>query len=226
MTTKISGAERSANGGKRMVRAGSRSKTLGSWLRSIVPAYLMVEDEEGEERKVKVPTAKTGKLKVAQLTETIDSLKPEKATAYDKDGTVLGVWDFPDRKPELPGYTASAADDKETRILKVFAHLLADAHRVAGARLESVVDIQAKNFAEERKAFASTLMSMDRMTQRLGRQVSRLRGGEDDGEGGREEEDTTVSDMVKQALMSKVGAVMTETTPAPGATSNGKAKTS
>jgi hypothetical protein len=171
-------------------KRGPHPKTLRTWLRSLNPSTLTCETAD-EDKSVRVPRTGKGVGRWGELVDTLQSIGATRIEAVGDEGEVLGVWTEPAAIDAPAGFAKDAADTEDERLLKSFAHMLSDAHKTALGALERVVDIQAKNFAEERKAFASTMQSMDRAMQRMARSTARYRiasggeaneGGEDEGE--------------------------------------------
>lgn len=209
-----------------MNRRGPRPKTFARWLRAVKPAKLIVETDDGDQ-VVKVPLSRVGTPRWKEIVETVASLGATKARAVDDKDAILGVWEFAEVSSAAPGYTKDVRDTEDERLLKTFAHLLADAHRQSGERLCKVVELQGQHFAEERKAASSAMLSMDRAMQRLARQTARYRiaSGDDDGEGGSEQDDSFLKDLVAPMVKRYMGEAMGggDATEPP---KNGKVKTS
>src|SRR5271169_529448 len=161
------------NPGSRGPKPGSRTKSFPAWLKAMAPAGLKIETADGDEKIVKVRKGTAGTVKWKELVETVEACGAVKVEALtDKDETV-GVWEMPEApatgEPDGHGYDPAEEDTGDERLLKTFAHLLADAHKLANEGLARVVGIQAQHFAEERKALSTTLLSMDRAMSRMQR---------------------------------------------------------
>ena len=107
---------------------------------------------------------------------TIEKLYPQSVEALDEEGSIIRVWEFKERDnfdPE-PGYTKEEGDTEDERLLKTFAHLIADAHRMANKQLVEVVSIQSKSFEEERRQLSALRMLNDKLLSSLARR-SRIR---------------------------------------------------
>lgn len=195
-----------------MGRRGPQAKTLRAWLKGLdAPTHIDVENAEEETVRVKVARDKTGQGRWTDTMSTIDALGPVKLRAFNADSEAIGVWTVPQRGDPAPlGHEADSDDDAATRSLKVFAHLLADAHRSSMAALERVVSVQSQHFAEERRAFSNTLVSMERMVSKASRQANRLRGlGEGDDEPSAPEPDA-LGDMIKEVVVPMVKSLMSK----------------
>jgi hypothetical protein len=162
------------------------------------------------------------------------AMSPLRVEALDEKEAELGEWVFPEAADDTveepaPGYLKEAGDTEDERLLKTFAHLLADAHRLASRQLVEVVSIQSKHFAEERKNYAALNLAHERLVQKRLRGVGfpRVRvaeGEEDEGdeaaEGG---EDTFLRDLLAPYLQREITRHMGgESAAANGA--NGAAK--
>lgn len=155
-----------------MGKRGPRAKTFLSWLRSSAPARLKVETDEGEEHVVEVTTNKVGSPRWRDTEASVASLSPKRVHAMNDKGSILGVWNFaeaPAASADAPGYAPTASDSPESTMLKTFAHLLADAYKDQKNGFVAVIESMTKQASEDRKAFASTLTTMDRTMQRLAR---------------------------------------------------------
>jgi hypothetical protein len=183
---------------KRAKRDGKGyAKSFPKWVRAVDPVALRVEYEthEGDpqERVVKIRHNKGGHPRHTEAIAAVESFRPLKCEALDENGDTLGVWDWPENydagEPTVaivegpPGHTLSGEDSEQERLLKVFAHILADAHkasaeahRVALDKVAGVVEMQARHFADERKAMASQLLTYDRAFTRMQRDASRPTG--------------------------------------------------
>lgn len=169
-----------------------------------------------------VKLARKGPSKVINphgTAKTIEALSPSRVEALNGADEVVAVWSFPD-EVEAPGYAPAEGDTDDSALLKVFAHLLSDAHKLSAARLVEVVRIQSETFAEERKAAASAMLSLERAMQKMAR-TARLRVSSDEDDDAPEaEQDTFVQDML--APLVKRYMATRDATPAP-ATANGAA---
>jgi hypothetical protein len=188
-----------------MGRRGPKAKTLLSWMRSLVdPVRIDVEDDKDETHAVKVIRAKDGKGRWSEIESSIDALDPVRVRGFNAKGEVIGVWAFPvEPTSGRPGHQPSEDDTKEEKLLKVFAHLLADANRSAIDALEKTVALQAQHFAEERRAFSNTLLSMERLVAKASRTRFRVSELEESEERASEEPDAT-GDMLKSVVFPMV----------------------
>lgn len=139
----------------------------------------------------------------------IEAMRPVRVEALDEKDAELGAWTFPEEEPEPeePGYTKAEDDTEPERLLKTFAHLLADAHRQANRQLVETVSIQSRNFAEERKNLLSLQLASERLlAKRMRGGFSRVRvaeDGEGEGEEG-EEQDNWLQEMLSPLLQRMV----------------------
>lgn len=161
----------------------------------------------------------------------IQDMTALKVEALDDEGAELGAWSFAADELELepePGYTKEEGDTEIERTLKTFAHLLADAHRLASHKLVEVVGIQARHFAEERKNLLAMQLAADRMRRRL---PARVRVAEpNDGDEEDEEEETTepqadnfMSDLLQPVIQRMVGQQLASLGTTTKAEANGAA---
>lgn len=135
----------------------------------------------------------------------IEAMAAARVEALDDENAELGEWTFAEgehleEEPE-PGYLKNDDDGPEERLLKTFAHLLADAHRLSSRQLVEVVGIQAKHFAEERKNMLSLQLTSERLMAKRFRGTPRLRVAADgeeveEGQEGGEEGDTFLHDLL------------------------------
>lgn len=117
-------------------------------------------------------------------------MKPIALEALDKDGCELGIWTFPEPEDvtapsteEVPGYLKEEGDTPDERLLKTFAHLIADAHKLASQQLVATVGIQSKHFSEERQNLLKAQLINERLLMRRLRGHHRYRIAEDGAEG-------------------------------------------
>jgi hypothetical protein len=138
-----------------------------------------------------------GSQKLVAHKSAVDSAKrmtamaPVKAEAIDDKDAEIGEWTFPEvegEEPEVPGYLKEEDDTEPERLLKTFAHLLADAHRLSSKQLVEVVSIQSKHFSEERRNLLSQQLANERLMAKRLRLPARLRIAEGEGEGEEETE--------------------------------------
>jgi len=107
-------------------------------------------------------------------------------------------------------------------MMKTFAHLLADAHKSALEGLRNVVNTQSQHFAEERKAFANTMVAMERLVSKTSRMATRLRTlGLDENDGGeKEEKEDELLGMVKEVALPLIKGMVQREVGANGAGSD------
>lgn len=204
---------------------GPRPRTFLAWMKNARPEKVLLLLADGEEETL-VVLNRDGRPRYADTISTIETLGAVQVKALNKSGETTGVWELPRpaiAPPPPPGHEPDAADSETVRELKTFAHLLADAHRESKEALVRVVDLQTRHFAEERRAFSSTLLTMDRAMARMQRLSARVRPGDDeDDEPGDGEGDSFMSSliapMIQRAVSKEMGAA------APAAEANGKAK--
>ena len=191
---------------------GPRPRTFLSWLKSAQPSKVRLELADGDEKTL-VVLERDGRPRYRDTIATCESLGALRVEGLNAEGETVGLWDLPrpDARPQGPSpYAAAEGDTETTRDLKAFAMLLADARRESTDALVRVVDLQTKHFAEERKAFSSTLVSMDRAMQRMQRLTGRYRvaSPEDPDEGepaeGEESLVQALGPMLQQAIASAV----------------------
>jgi hypothetical protein len=136
---------------------GPRPTRLVAWLRRMVKAQasrIRIVLENETEKMVSVDVK--GRVpRVTALLRTIESIpSAERLEALLEDGSLVDVWrleEGTDGASEVPGYAKDPDDTEPERLLKTFAHLLADAHKQASRQLVEVVALQSSSFAEERK---------------------------------------------------------------------------
>jgi hypothetical protein len=164
---------------------GPRPKTLDSWVRRVCrngAARLRCTTDEGSKLVRVASKGKRGPDIVSALRAVV-ALDPGKVEALDADGDVLDVFDVPDPDElETPGYVKDDADSKEERMLKTFAHLLADAHKISSRQLVEVVSLQSHGYQEERRHLHGALAASDRLLRRMSNPRVRI-ATDDEGEG-------------------------------------------
>src|SRR5271170_431997 len=137
----------------RGMRGPSPESFLG-WLRGLR------KKSGGAIRKLRVFTEDGEKLIALQgkglesTVKLVEELGATKVEAIDGEGAMLGQWEFVDKAApdeDEPGFKKDPADTEEERLLKTFAHLLADAHKQSTRQLVEVVGIQSRHFQEERR---------------------------------------------------------------------------
>lgn len=153
-------------------KRGPQPQNFYSWVRRRVvkeDACIFRLDVDGKERVVRIHSKS-----VRPAVRTIEQLKPLLVEACNKDGEVLGVWEFPENvEPDPPGYLPEPGDTEPQKDLKVVAHLIADAYKTALAGLENVIRIQNETFANERKGMGATVQGIERLIGKL--QKTRVR---------------------------------------------------
>ncbi len=170
--------------------SGPRPQSLESWLRRQCKqgaARFRCTTDEGAKLVRVAQKGKRGPDTVSAL-RAVTALDPGRVEALSDEGEVLDVFDVPDpdEGTELPGYTKEDDDTKEERLLKTFAHLLADAHKVSARQLVEVVSLQSHGFQEERRHMHGALAATDRLLRRMSNprvRVSTEPGEEGEGEG-------------------------------------------
>jgi hypothetical protein len=148
------------------------------------------------------------------------AMQPARVEGLDDADAEVGEWTFPEEAdaPDVPGYLKEEDDTEEERLLKTFAHLLADAHRISSRQLVEVVSIQSRNFAEERKNLLSLQLASERLFAKRLRLPTRLRvAGEGDEEGDDDERsggnDTFMQDLLAplvERMAGKMGGHVAE----------------
>lgn len=150
------------------MNSGPRPQTLETWLRRMVrqdATRIRCIFDDDSEKVVKLE--KTGQRpRVAAMMRTIESFHCSKLEALDEAGNVLDVWEL-EADPEGPGYLVKDGDSGDERLLKTFAHLIADAYKTGQKQLVEVVSIQSHSFAEERRHLASAVQTSDRIARRV-----------------------------------------------------------
>jgi hypothetical protein len=166
-------------------------------------------------------------------TKRMLAMTPLRVEAIDDKDAELGEWSFPEVELEdqVPGYLKEEGDTEDERVLKTFAHLLADAHRIASRQLVEVVATQSRYFAEERKNLLQLQLTSERLLAKRLRGMPRLRVAgegdetEPDGEG-EGENDTFLQELLAplvQRMAARMGAQMSGEAPVPnGAAKEGK----
>jgi hypothetical protein len=114
----------------------------------------------------------------------LESMKPVFVEALDDKDNVLGTWELPEnQEPEpepAPGYTKEDGDSEPQRDLKVVAHLISDAYKVAIASLKDVIRIQSDTFTQERKYATNATQGVERVIGKLQRLRVRVPSEGDD----------------------------------------------
>jgi hypothetical protein len=149
---------------------GPEPRTLESWVKRIGrdhkgPKRLQLTCEDGKERVVKFTTA-------PKTIAIIQALHASRIEAIDAEGTILAQWDSPDpdtTPPEPAGYLKEPSDSDDERLLKTFAHLVADAHKAGNARLVEVIRIQAEAFGQDRKDLMTLRVQNEKLLGALAR---------------------------------------------------------
>lgn len=170
------------------MKPGPRPQSVERWLRRVIKdgaVKVRCATDEGD-KTLKVES-KNSKPRVLHLLRTLEALAPTKLEALNADGDVLDVWEVPEEDVAVPGYTKEDDDTKDERMLKTFAHLLADAHRQATKQLVEVVSIQSSAFGEERKHTSIAMAATERIVRRLQNGASRIRVATEEGEEGGDE---------------------------------------
>jgi hypothetical protein len=209
-----------------MGKRGPKARTLRAWLKGLdKPVRIVVTDGEGDEHTVKVVRDRAGQGRWSDMMATIETLSAVTLKAYDAADQVLGSWDVPEEgttSAPAPGYAREAGDSDAERMMKTFAHLLADAHKSALEGLRNVVNTQSQHFAEERKAFANTMVAMERLVSKTSRMATRLRTlGLDENDGGeKEEKEDELLGMVKEVALPLIKGMVQREVGANGAGSD------
>jgi hypothetical protein len=198
-----------------------KPRNFVAWLRGRGPQLASLKvtvRADDSEKTVSLHKGGKGAQSCAFTAKTVLALEPSKAEALDAEGSILGIFEFPDPEGdelEAPGYTHDPEDTNEERLLKTFAHLLADAHRTAINATASVVKIQAEHFAEERKGLQSSLYTLERMMQRSIR-GNRVRvASASDVEDDEPEDDSAFQGMLQQVLQGMAKKAVTQVIDAP-----------
>ena len=185
---------------------GPRAQSFIKWLRSVNKGgackKLRVFCDDGEKMVVCKTAPATVKL--------VEGMNPSSVEALDGDGTLLGEWSFADpneeAKDEEHGYDLKEGDNDQVRMMKTFAHLIADAHKVAVQRVVDVVKIQSEHFSEERKSMVSLRMQVERQSallQKLQAKALRLRVATDENE---DEDENFLQDLIAPIIAKNLAA--------------------
>jgi hypothetical protein len=158
---------------------GPPPRTFMRWLKTTAPVKLKLTLADEEERML-VVLERDGRPRYLETSRAVEALGAVQVEGLSAEGETLNVWTFRAPAPPDPGYTPRDDDSEDQRLLKTFAHLLADSQREARAALVQVVELQSRHHVEDRKSFASILTSMDRAMGKMQRQVSRVRIATDD----------------------------------------------
>lgn len=210
---------------------GPRPTTLERWLRRVVKAgavRIRCVMSGADPQLVKVDT-KGAKPRVASMQRTIEALGDdvERLEGLDASNEILDTWQLtdPETAVELPGYLKDAEDTKEERLLKTFAHLLADAYKHGMKQLVETVSLQSQSFAEERRHLSGALSASDRLLSRMSRRVRVATEDDDEGPSKGEDDNQFLMQLLAPALqrMMHQEARAAQRPAAPPATpSNGK----
>lgn len=166
----------------------------------------------------------------AASARTIEKMEATSCEALDDDGSILRIWQFQEKEdPEEVGYLKDPDDTEDERILKTFAHLIADAYRAGNKQLVEVIQIQGSTFSEERKQLTALRILNDKLLGSLARKarirVATEEGEEEEGDGA---EDNVLSELLQPMLQTlvqkaakKAGADAAEVLGKEPKTSNG-----
>jgi hypothetical protein len=159
---------------------------------------------EGE-KEPKMVAYSTG----AASSRTIEKMEPVWCEALDDDGAIIRVWQFKERDEteDAPGYLKDDSDTEDERVLKTFAHLIADAYKQGNRQLVEVIQIQGNVQNEERKQLSALRLLNDKLLTSLARKTRVRVATEPEGEGegeGEGEEDTFMQDMLAPVLQNLV----------------------
>lgn len=178
---------------------GPQPKTFARWVAAVAKRgakRFRVKLEDGNSKLV-------GHKNAPDTAKRIEAMGPVSVEAIDEAEAELGAWVFPldgeEEEPE-PGYIINDDDSDDQRLLKTFAHLLADAHRYSSKQLVEVVGVQSRNFAEERK----NLLQLQQLNERLlskRLKTPRLRVSEDGSDTPEEVEADDENDSFLQELL-------------------------
>jgi hypothetical protein len=209
---------------------------IGKWLKSLSPKTLGLEKPDGDVLSYLVPRFSTGKIRLADCERDIERFQAVRLEARDKDGNVLGVYDIPraDPQPDAkaadtapkegpPGYAYDAADTREERLLKTFAHLLADAHSKANAQLVTTVGLISQSAATQAASQQAAMDHMEKAIRSLERQNARFRQNVQGIEGDAAEEgiEGLLKGPLGAMIMDRVGRMVTGGAAAAGTATNG-----
>jgi hypothetical protein len=204
--------------------SGPQPKNLDTWLRRACrngAVKLVCTPDDGPARTVQVKNKGARGPNLIVALRAVESLSPVKVEGLDAEGALLDTWEAPDPDAETtPGYAKDDADTPEERMLKTFAHLLADAHKTSARQLVEVVGIQSRTFQEERRHMAAQLAATERLA-RIRAGVPRVRVSEGTEDEAPEEGDdfmTTVVGPLMQGYLQRQVA-----TPAAAPKTNGAA---
>jgi hypothetical protein len=178
---------------------GPAPKTFGRWVAAVAKRgakRFRVVLEDGHTKLVAHKNA-------PDTAKRIEAMSAVSVEAIDDGEAELGAWAFPVEEGELepePGYVKTDDDSEDERLLKTFAHLLADAHRYSSKQLVEVVSVQSRNFAEERKNLLMLQQLQERLLAKRLKLPPRLRvsegEGEDEPEAEEPEDDTFLRDLL------------------------------
>ncbi len=134
---------------------------------------------------------KGSKVWLQKTASLIEDLKPTRFEICDEAGNTIGVWDAEKEAEKPAGYEKEPGDTNDERLLKTFAHLLADAYKDSKQGMLEIVQTQAEVFKADRESTTRSLTAMEHALRRLMSQAQRVRSGIEapDDEGGEGEDD-------------------------------------
>lgn len=204
---------------------GPAPQSFGAWVRACARKGCRRFRVQTDSKEPKVVALKNANV-TARLIETLEPLSVE---ALDDEGAILRVWEFADSsEPASPGYVKDDGDTEDERVLKTFAHLLADAHKEASKQLVQVVTIQSAHFAEERRSLMGLRTMNERLMAALSKKTARIRIAPPSADGEEplveeETDDSFLQELLRPMLM-KMAKTMASEETATAAPQNGAAK--
>jgi hypothetical protein len=164
---------------------------------------IKLETEDGP-RVVEVQRKGT-KVALQKTAGLVEDLKPSRFEIHDEAGNVIAVWDAEKAAEKPAGYEKDDDDTSDERLLKTFAHLIADAYRDSKQGMLEIVQTQGEVFKADREATTRSLQAMEHALRRLMSQAQRQRSGvEPDAS---EEEDDFIGKMMEGWMKRKAAGM-------------------
>lgn len=200
---------------------GPAPSTFDRWVLSVSKRGAVRFRAELADRSIKLVAHKNAPDSARRML----AMAPMRVEAIDDKDAELGEWTFPQAsdEPQEPGYIKDEEDSEPERLLKTFAHLLADAHRLSSRQLVEVVQIQSNHFAEERKNLLALQLANERLLAKRLKLPPRMRvlgegeTEEPEGEGEPDEDDSFLTDLLKPMLHRMAGKMVADAAGANGA---------
>ena len=185
------------------VAAKVKARTFQGWVQSLCkretpPHHFICELADGETKSSLLAKNKSGNPLVGECVSTIETFEPVKVEAFSRDADSgeehsLGWWVFPVKaEPPVeetvasraatmmaaipPGFLTNTDDSESVSLLKLLAHLISDAYRLAPQHqmlatkdlldsMSRVMEMQANAFAVERESMGKAMQAAERLAK-------------------------------------------------------------